>query len=164
MPKVRENYNSHTLALLAFHHCSSLLWKVQYTCLCVYLDRKRAINSLFSARVGHERISHGIVEAIILTYNCKVESPQRDRGLIPQQVWLTQLATKEICNAGCLATPHTLMKLYRLDVTASLLGHTVLSVGAPEEWCFWKTNLASERAYLRYGSWPYPICDTLRSI
>ena len=88
--------------------------------------------------LSRQWLSHWIIKANILAYNSKgLQPPEglRDhstRGMATIWALIKGISLQEIHNAECLASPHTFIRFYRLDNTAPLLAHTVLSVVASE--------------------------------
>lgn len=80
-------------------------------------------------------LSHWIVEAISLAYSRKGLTPpsclcaQSTRGMSTSWALFKGVTLQDICEAPSWSSPHTFAKLYKLDVTAQMLAHAVLSAG-----------------------------------
>ncbi|XP_050958769.1 LOW QUALITY PROTEIN: uncharacterized protein LOC127160164 [Labeo rohita] len=153
VPKVSESalaYNQ--VDLMAFHPPPfSSPEEERLHCLCpvralrCYVNRTKALqksNQLFVSwadshrgkPISRQRLSHWIVEAIIVGYNSMGLSPPEGlrahstQGLASSWAWFKGVSIRDICAAASWASPHTFVKFYKLDVTEPSLAHSVLSV------------------------------------
>ncbi|KAI2645853.1 Transposon Ty3-G Gag-Pol polyprotein [Labeo rohita] len=151
VPKVSESalaYNQ--VDLMAFHPPPfSSPEEERLHCLCpvralrCYVNRTKALqksNQLFVSwadshrgkPISRQRLSHWIVEAIIVGYNSMGLSPPEGlrahstQGLASSWAWFKGVSIRDICAAASWASPHTFVKFYKLDVTEPSLAHSVL--------------------------------------
>ncbi|XP_049432685.1 uncharacterized protein LOC125889068 [Epinephelus fuscoguttatus] len=116
--------------------------------LRIYMDRTegcRKSDQLFVSwaknqvgkPVSKQRLSHWIVGAIALAYSAKgAQAPEglrahSTRGLSTSWALFRGVPIQEICAAASWASPHTFIRFYKLDVTASSLAHSVLGLAKP---------------------------------
>ncbi|XP_073683991.1 uncharacterized protein [Garra rufa] len=91
-------------------------------------------NSHKGKPISRQRLSHWVVEAIIVGYNSRgLEAPgglkaHSTRGLSTSWALFKGVSVPDICAAASWASPHTFVRFYRLDVTEPSLAHSVLSV------------------------------------
>lgn len=154
MPKVMSAPNSMTVELQAFHpppfsspEDRRLNCRCPVRALRAYVDRTSAIrqgSQLFVSRapprvgkpISSQRLSHWIVDAISMAYECKSMHPpaglraHSTRGLAASWALFRGLSVQDICAAASWSTPHTFARFYRLDVTAPSVAHAVLGVGS----------------------------------
>ncbi|XP_050972479.1 uncharacterized protein LOC127169281 [Labeo rohita] len=153
VPKVSESALAYNQAdLMAFHPPPfSSPEEERLHCLCpvralrCYVNRTKALrksNQLFVSwadshrgkPISRQRLSHWIVEAIIVGYNSMGLSPPEGlrahstRGLASSWAWFKGVSIRDICAAASWASPHTFVRFYKLDVTEPSLAHSVLSV------------------------------------
>ncbi len=153
VPKVSESaFACRQVDLLAFHPLPfSTSEEVRLHCLCPvralchYVDRtkkERKNNQLFVSwadshkgkPISRQRLSHWVVEAIILSYNSMGLSPPEGlrahgaRGLSTLWALFKGVSIQDICVAASWALPHIFVRFYRLDVTEPSLAHSILSV------------------------------------
>ncbi|XP_067290316.1 uncharacterized protein [Pseudorasbora parva] len=82
--------------------------------------------------LSRQRLSHWIVEAISIAYECRGSLPPEGlrahstRGMATSWALLKGVSVQEICAAASWATPHTFVRFYRLDVSEPSLAHAVL--------------------------------------
>ncbi|XP_046692704.1 uncharacterized protein LOC124377322 [Silurus meridionalis] len=152
IPKVCESaFACRQVDLVAFHPPPfSSAEEERLHCLCPvralrhYVDRTEGLrrsNQLFvswvdsrkGSPVSRQRLSHWLVEAIIMCYNSVGLNPPEGlrahstRGLATVGAF-KGVSIQDICAAACWASPHTFVRFYRLDVTEPSLAHSVLSV------------------------------------
>ncbi|XP_052006407.1 uncharacterized protein LOC127660311 [Xyrauchen texanus] len=122
-------------------------------CLCpvrtlyMYVQRTRTLrksNQLFVSwadsfkgkPISRQRLSHWMVEAIVLCYNSmNMEPPvglraHSTRGMSTSWALFKGISIQEICAAASWSSPHTFIRFYRLDVTEPSLAHSVLGVSS----------------------------------
>ncbi|XP_055053994.2 uncharacterized protein [Misgurnus anguillicaudatus] len=153
IPKVSESALAcKQVDLMAFHPPPfSSPEEERLHCLCpvralsCYVNRTRAIrknNQLFVSwadthkgkPISRQRLSHWVVEAIILSYNSRGLTPpaglraHSTRGMATSWALFKGVSVQDICAAASWASPHTFVRFYRLDVTEPSLAHSVLSV------------------------------------
>lgn len=86
--------------------------------------------------ISHQRLSHWVVEAIVLCYNnSNLEPPKglrahSTRGMATSWALFRGISIQEICAAASWSSPHTFARFYRLDVTEPSLAHSVLGVSS----------------------------------
>ena len=117
--------------------------------LCMYVQRTRTLrksNQLFVScadsykgkPISRQRLSHWVVEAIVLCYNSmNLEPPvglraHSTRGLSTSWALFKGISIQEICAAASWSSPHTFIRFYRLDVTEPSLAHSVLGVSSQD--------------------------------
>ena len=113
--------------------------------LRTYIDRTaslRTSDQLFVSltkphkAISKQRLSHWIVEAIVLAYTRMGRDPpaglraHSTRGIATSWALFKGVSVQDICAAASWATPSTFARFYRLDVTAPPLAHAVLGVGS----------------------------------
>ncbi|XP_048059471.1 uncharacterized protein LOC125276089 [Megalobrama amblycephala] len=153
VPKVSESALAcKQVDLLAFHpQPFSSPEDERLHCLCPvralrhYVDRTKALrnsNQLFVSwadshkgkPISRQRLSHWVVEAIIVSYNsmglCPPEGlkAHSTRGMATSWALFKGVSVQDICAAASWASTHTFVRFYRLDVTEPSLAHSVLSV------------------------------------
>ncbi|XP_032363907.1 uncharacterized protein LOC116677742 [Etheostoma spectabile] len=156
VPKVVESaYRCPSVELRAFHpppFCSEEERRLHMLCpvraLHMYVSRTavfRKADQLFVSwatphkgkPLSRQRLSHWIVEAISLAYECKgLQAPRglrahSTRGMATSWALFRGVSVAEICAAASWATPHTFVRFYRLDVSGPSLAQAVLEVTAP---------------------------------
>uniref|UniRef100_UPI003AAF0CD6 uncharacterized protein n=1 Tax=Centroberyx gerrardi TaxID=166262 RepID=UPI003AAF0CD6 len=155
VPKVSDSaYSCPTLVLLAFHplpFAEKSEKRLNSLCpvraLRIYVDRTKGLrksNQLFvSWAPSHrgraltcQRLSHWVVEAIILAYESRGLQPPESlrahstRSMATSWALFRDISVRDICAAASWASPHTFIRFYRLDVTEPSLAQSVLSVGS----------------------------------
>lgn len=113
--------------------------------LKAYIDRSaplRTSDQLFVSwvkphkSISKQRLSHWIVEAIVLAYTSMGKVPPAElrahstRGMATSWALFKGVSVQDICAAASWATPSTFARFYRLDVTAPPLAHAVLGVSS----------------------------------
>ncbi len=153
VPKVIESALAcNQVDLMAFHPPPFLSPEEERLhCLCLvralhcYVNRTKALrksNPLFVSRadshrgkpISRQRLSHWVVEAIIVGYNSMGLSPPE--GLRAHSTWglatswalFKGVSIQDICAAASWASPHIFVRFYRLDVTEPSLAYSILSV------------------------------------
>lgn len=155
VPKVSDSaYSCSTLELLAFHpppYAGEDEKRLNSLCpvraLRIYIDRTKGFrksNQLFVSwapshrgrALTRQRLSHWVVEAIVLAYESRGLQPPEGlrahstRGMATSWALFKGTSVRDICAAASWASPHTFIRFYRLDVTEASLAHSVLSVGS----------------------------------
>nr|XP_055071026.1 uncharacterized protein LOC129451681 [Misgurnus anguillicaudatus] len=86
--------------------------------------------------ISRQRLSHWIVEGIVLCYNnSNIEPPKglrahSTRGMATSWALFKGISIQEICAAASWSSPHTFARFYSLDVTEPSLAHSVLEVNS----------------------------------
>ncbi len=86
--------------------------------------------------ISRQRLSHWVVEAILLCYNnTNLEPPiglreHSTRGMASSCVLFKGISIQEICVAASWFSRHTFARFYSLDVTEHSLAHSVLGVSS----------------------------------
>ena len=155
IPKVVESaYRCPTVELKAFHpppfgsaEESRLNTLCPVRALRVYVNRTasfRGTDQLFLSwatphkgkPLSRQRLSHWIVEAIVLAYRCRGMQPpaglkaHSTRSMATSWALFKGIRVEDICAAASWASPHTFVRFYRLDVSSPSLAHAVLESGA----------------------------------
>ncbi|XP_067302267.1 uncharacterized protein [Pseudorasbora parva] len=154
MPKCFPAFTSEVLELSAFHpppFSSAEDQRLNALCpvraLQTYVSRTSAFrksDQLFVSwapprkgdPLSKQRLSHWLVDAIILAYESKGVQPPGNirahstRGLAASWALFRGVSLQDICSAASWASPHTFVRYYRLDVTRTSVAHSVLGVGS----------------------------------
>ncbi|XP_016341804.1 uncharacterized protein LOC107688601 [Sinocyclocheilus anshuiensis] len=154
MPKCFPAFTCEVLELSAFHpppFSSAEDQRLNALCpvlaLRVYIDRTspfRRSDQLFISwapqntgnPISKQHLSHWLVEAISLAYESKGVQPPEGlkahsiRGMAVSWALFKGVSLQDICAAASWASPHTFVRYYRLDVTHTLVAHSVLGVGS----------------------------------
>ncbi|XP_067306913.1 uncharacterized protein [Pseudorasbora parva] len=141
MPKCFPAFTSEVLELSAFHpppFSSAEDQRLNALCpvraLQTYVSRTSAFrksDQLFVSwapprkgdPLSKQRLSHWLVDAIILAYESKGVQPPGNirahstRGLAASWALFRGVSLQDICSAASWASPHTFVRYYRLDVT-----------------------------------------------
>ncbi|KAJ8332871.1 hypothetical protein SKAU_G00417670 [Synaphobranchus kaupii] len=86
--------------------------------------------------ISKQRLSHWLVEAIVMAYGSKGVSPpsglraHSTRGVAASWDLFRGVSMQEICSAAGWASPHTFVRFYHLDVTRTPVAHSVLGVSS----------------------------------
>ncbi|XP_056436383.1 uncharacterized protein LOC130373776 [Gadus chalcogrammus] len=145
VPKVVEStYRCLTVELSAFHpplFSSAEEQRLNTLCpvraLHVYVSRSAAFrkgDQLFVSwatphrgkPLSRQRLSHWIVEAISIAYECKGLRAHSIRGMATSWSLFRGVSVHDNCAAASWATPHTFVRFYRLDDSGPSVSQAVL--------------------------------------
>ena len=88
--------------------------------------------------LSRQRLSHWIVEAISLAYECRGLQPPHGlrahstRGMATSWALFRGVSVLDICAAASWATPHTFFRFYRLDVSGLSVSQAVRGTISPD--------------------------------
>ncbi len=120
--------------------------------LRTYIDRTQSVrlcdqllvcfaNPVKGKALSKQWLSHWIVEAISLAYNSRgLPLPQggrahSTRGMTTSWALFKEVSLSDICAAASWSSPHTFVRFYLLDVTATSVAHSGLSAGSMMHLC-----------------------------
>ncbi|XP_063058120.1 uncharacterized protein LOC134451544 [Engraulis encrasicolus] len=152
IPKVSMLYGSCDLQLTSFNpppFSSQEQERLHYLCpvraLRLYMDKTssfRRTDQLFvcfatnskGQALSTQRLSHWIVDVIAMAYRASGKDPpalraHSTRGVAASWAAFRGVPVQTVCAAAGWVSPHTFVKHYRLDVTASTVAHAVLEAG-----------------------------------